>query len=247
VSLVYVYGAVQAKGPPLRLPPGVHGARPVLQRSVRGDLGAIVSPVARRTIHARSDDVRAHEAVLRAALEQRDPVLPLRFGTVFENAAEVEERLLDPGEDGLSGLLGEFRGLVELELRALYPDENELLRELVRSEPALARLRDASRRGGYQAQLALGEATLDVYRRRREADTARLLDSLAPLVRDWRARESLPQRVAAQLSFLVERARIGAFERAAARLAHPGLRLTLAGPLPPYSFMTYQLDRGAVA
>ena len=52
-------------------------------------------------------------------------------------------------QDGLGALMGEFRGLVELELRALYPDENDLLRELVRSEPALARLRDASRRGGY--------------------------------------------------------------------------------------------------
>jgi hypothetical protein len=245
VSLLYVYGAVPAAGAPLELPPGVHGARPVLQRGGSSNLGAIVSPVPRRTIHARAGDVRAHERVLRAALDQRDPVLPLRFGAVVKDAAEVEERLLAPGAAGLGGLLDEFRGLVELELRALYPDETALLRELVRSEPELVRLRERSRRGGYHAQIELGEATLEAYRRRRTSDTAALLDQLAPLARDWRARESLPERVAAQVSFLVERARVDVFERAAARLAHSGLRLNLVGPLPPYSFLSFQLDQVA--
>jgi hypothetical protein len=243
VSLLYVYGAVPTDGPRLDLPDGVEGSRPVLQRGANG-LGAIVSPIPRRTIHARTRDVRAHEEVLRAALEQRDPVLPLRFGAVVESAAELEDQLLS---DRLAELLEEFRGLVELELRALYPDEAALLRELVRSEPSLAQLREASRRGGYQAQLALGEATLEAYRRRRAADAAVLVNRLAPLACDWRARESLPERVAAQLSFLVERSRLSAFERAAASLAHPELRLSLVGPLPPYSFLSFQLDHGAAA
>jgi hypothetical protein len=247
VSLLYVYGVVSSTGPALSLPAGVDASRPVLQRGSVGELAAVVSPIPRRTVHARARDVRAHEAVLRAALEQRDPVLPLRFGAVYENAADVDDRLLAPASDELVALLAEFRGLVELELRAIYPDEEALLRELVRSEPALARLRERSRRGGYPAQLALGEAMLGAYQRRRAADTSALLERLGPLARAWQARETVPERVAAQISFLVERAHVSAFDRAAEELAREELRLSLAGPLPPYSFLSFELDPAAVA
>src|SRR4051812_20334255 len=178
---VYVYGVVAAEGPRVALPPGVGGSRPLLHRRSGDGLAAIVSPIRDAAPHATKRDLRAHEEVLRAALDVRDPVLPLRFGTVYRDSAELEEQLLAPAAVELQRLLAELRGCVELELRALYPDEDELLREIVEAEPRLAQLRERMRRGGYGDRIALGEAVHAAYERRRAADEELLLNRLAPL------------------------------------------------------------------
>src|SRR5947199_249214 len=79
---------------------------------------------------------------------------------------------------------------------------------------------------------------------------AHLLDRLVPLALDWRAREELPERVAAKLSFLVERGQVAAFEKRGEELAaecHPRLQLRLDGPLPPHNFVDLALPAGAAA
>jgi hypothetical protein len=249
VAELYVYGVVPAAGPPLELPDGVAGAAPFLHAD--GSRAAIVSELEPGTRTGRAADARAHERVLRAALDGRDAVLPVRFGSVYADAAALEAQLLGPARTQLDALLGELAGTVELQLRALYPDEERLLRELVHAEPALLRLRRrAQASGDYHAQIQLGEAMLAAFQRRRAQDQARLRGRLAPLARDWRERTELPERVAAQLAFLVERRRVPELERAAAQLAAEAadrLRLTLVGPLPPYSFVAFELEPAGVA
>lgn len=240
MAALYVYGIVPAQGEPLDLPPGVGGGRTVLQRDRATGVAAIVSVLTGPLEHMRRRDLEAHELVLRAALDQRDPVLPLRFGSVYDDGRELERRLLTPASGELARLLDGYAGLVEFELRALYPDEQALLRAIVRERPELARLREEARRNGYAAQLALGEATLGAYRQRCADDQAFLVDNLAPFVSDWRIREELQERVAAQISFLVERRRRRQFEQAIEGLARSDLRLRLTGPLPPYSFLALE-------
>lgn len=245
---LYLYGVVSADGPPFELPAGVGGGKPVLHRL--GGLAAIVSPLDAEAVVARKRDLQAHEQVLRAALEARDPVLPLRFGSVYRDAAALEEYLLEPAGEELHALLERFAGLVELELRALYADADGLLRELVAGDPTLLRLSRRARRGGYGEQIDLGEAVVGAYRQRRAADEQRLVRRLTPLAHELGAREGVPEQVAAQVAFLVERGRVAAFEQEAERLAaeeRPALRLTLLGPLPPYSFLSFELAEAVPA
>ena len=241
---LYVYGVVRAAGDPLDLPAGVAGGKPFLH--AHGDIAAIVGNVEPGARLGRASDAKAHEQVLRAALDGRDVVLPVRFGSVYPDAGALETALLAPSAAQLEALLDEFDGTVELELRALYPDQEAILRELVRSDPGLARRRERARQsGGYHAQIELGEATLAAFEQRRAADQAHLRERLAPLARDVRERSELPERVAAQFAFLVERARTAEFEQAAERLAedvHDRLTLRLVGPLPPYSFVAFELE-----
>ena len=244
---LYVYGIVDAEGPRLDLPAGVAGAAPFLHES--GELGVIVSAVGEEERLGRAADARAHEEVLRGALQARDPVLPVRFGSVYANAEQLEAELLVPAAAQLEQLLAQLAGTVELELRALYPDQERMLRELVRDDPALARLRERVRRAAdFHARIQLGEATLDAFERRRAADAALLWQRVAPFVRDHRARMELPERVAAHLALLVERGHVADVEREAERLAeevHERLVLRLVGPLPPYSFVAVELEPAA--
>jgi len=244
---LYLYGVVRDTGAQLELPAGVAGGAPFLH--VHRGIAAIVSPLDADAAVGGPADVRAHEQVLRSALEAVDPVLPLRFDGVYPDADALDERLLEPASDELVRLLGELDGLVELELRALYPDQEALIRELVLADRGLVRLRERARGGGYHAQIELGEATVAAFERRRTQDQDSILGRLAPLALEWKAREELPERVAAQFAFLVRRDRLTEFEREAERLAeavHERMRLSLVGPLPAYSFVAFELEPAAV-
>jgi hypothetical protein len=211
----------------------------------------VVSPIAADGFVGRARDAKAHEEVLRALLGQRSSVLPLRFGTVFSGTDALEAELLGPQEQRLTALLEELDGLVEFQLRALYPDEEALLRDLVRRDRGLAQLRERARgSGGYMAQIQLGEATVAAFERQRAADSAFLRARLSRHAREVSERDELPERVAAQLAFLVERTHEDAFVQAAEQMAEEArdrLVFRLVGPLPPYSFVAFELDRaGAV-
>jgi hypothetical protein len=241
---VYVYGIVAA-GDDLDLPAGIDGAASFVQES--GAVAAIVSQVPDRPVQATRANLEAHAAVLARALEQRDPVLPMRFGILLPDPAAVEGELLAAVRPELEALLARFAGTVELELKALYPDQEALLEEVVRSSPRIVRLRG---RSGYHEQLELGELVASALEERRRSDEALLLKRLSPLALDVRTREELPERVAAKLSFLVERDRQSEFEQRAEELAaecHPHLQLRLDGPLPPHNFVDLELPAGAAA
>jgi Gas vesicle synthesis protein GvpL/GvpF len=241
---VYVYGVV-ADGGPVDLPAGVDGAAASLHG---GDgLAAIVSAVPDGPVQATRRNLEAHAAVLAAALEQRDPVLPMRFGVLLPDEAAVGAELLGAARVQLEELLARFAGTVEFELKALYADQEALLEEVVRSDPRIAGLRG---RGGYHEQLELGELVAARLEQTRQADEARLLERLRPFALAYRARGELPERVAAKLSFLVERGRQEELEAQAEQLAtecHPRLQLRLDGPLPPHNFVDVQLPAGAAA
>ncbi|MEN3341226.1 MAG: hypothetical protein V7644_630 [Actinomycetota bacterium] len=243
-AAIYVYGVVRG-GEPLELPDGVDGATVSLHD---GDgLAVIVSHVADRPVQATRRNLEAHAAVLAAALAERDPVLPMRFGIVLPDAAAVEAEVLGASRGELESLLARFAGTAEFELKALYPDQAALLEEVVRDNPRIAGLRG---RGGYHEQIQLGELVAAALDERRRSDEGFLLDALTPLAVDRRAREELPERVAAKLSFLVDRNRQAEFEERAEQLAqecHTRLQLRLDGPLPPHNFVDLALPAGAAA
>ena len=241
---VYVYGIVAA-GEPLEVPTGVEGGAVSLQEGE--GIAAIVSRVPDRPVRTTRRDLQAHAAVLAAALEQRNAVLPMRFGVVLPDPAAVDAELLVGARPDLEALLARFAGTVEFELKALYPDQEALLEEVVRSNPRIAQLRGSA---GYQEQLELDELVASALEAERLRDEALLLDRLSPLALDIRAREELPERMAAKLSLLVERGRQEAFEAEAELLAeecHPRLQLRLDGPLPPHNFVDLALPTGAAA
>jgi phage tail protein X len=233
-AAIYVYGVVRG-GEPLELPDGVDGATVSLHD---GDgLAVIVSHVADRPVQATRRNLEAHAAVLAAALAERDPVLPMRFGIVLPDAAAVEAEVLGASRGELESLLARFAGTAQA----------ALLEEVVRDNPRIAGLRG---RGGYHEQIQLGELVAAALDERRRSDEGFLLDALTPLAVDRRAREELPERVAAKLSFLVDRNRQAEFEERAEQLAqecHTRLQLRLDGPLPPHNFVDLALPAGAAA
>jgi hypothetical protein len=234
---VFVYGVTASSAVPIPPVEGVDSA-PVTALA-HGRVAALVSPIRRAEL--RAADVRAHWRVLEQAFEHAT-VLSVRFGTVMVSD-EVRDRLLEPNEDRLSGLLEAMDGLIQLNVKGRY-DEESLLRGILRESPALTRLRErAERSGALPDQVALGqqvEQEIELRRARDAASVRQALQDLAVSARD----EPVRHPDAFNLAFLVARDQIDAFGAGVANVRDElGERIELryVGPVPPFSFADSEL------
>jgi hypothetical protein len=243
---LYVYGVVRDDD--LRVPevPGVAGAEVGVVRF--GGLAALASQVSDTKVRARRRDLIAHSDVLTGALEG-GTVLPLQFGIVFDDADAVESQLLERHEKELERLLRELDGRVELSVKAFYL-EDAILAEIIAGNRRIARLREATRTGPeaatYGARIELGELVASELRSRGQRDGAAIVDRLRKLAVDVKLSDDEPvEHEVLRASFLVERKRLDAFDKAMndiARSQDGRMRFKYLGPLAPHSFTSFRWD-----
>lgn len=244
---VYVYGVLSGPDAGRLSVGGVEGAD--VRTVEHAGLAAIVSTLDADAL-AAAREVRAHWRVLEEA-SKRGPVLPVRFGTVMESDAAIRERLLAPRAGELMELLNALAGRVQLGVKGEY-DEEHLLREVVRSSPQVAALRERvmalPENASYYERIRLGELVSAEVARRRQQDGALALARLEKLAVASQAEELSSPDGAFNLAFLVDSQGVDKFSQAVGRLREElGERVTLryVGPLPPYSFV--EPDLGAEA
>lgn len=236
-TALYCYGVTGADAATTQRDAGLAGksVEPVRFR----DLAALTSPVPPGRVRARRADLLCHFEVLRSAFE-RGTVLPLRFGIVFEDERSLVESFLEPRHDELVALLRELRDRVELRVTAHYREE-AILAEIVRENPRVARLREATQaESARPLLLELGELVAAELRGRTERDARALLDRLGSLALDYELDDEPIENQVLRASFLVERKRVRAFDAAMEELASSQagrIDFKYVGPLPPHSFV----------
>lgn len=239
----YVYGVVAA-GAAAPSGPGIDGAA---VRLVASDgIAALVSEVERELRFGRKA-MTAHANVLQQALAN-GAVLPMRFGILMADDEQIRDQLLEPHGPELSSQLEDFAGKVELKLRATY-DEGRLIREVVDEDQDVARLRNSLRgvpeAASYYGRIRLGELVSEAVERKRQADSQRILDALAPLALALDAGEPNHERIVVSASFLVRQEQIEKFDAAVDQLGREHearMRFKYTGPLPPHSFVRFEAE-----
>jgi hypothetical protein len=232
-NAMYVYGIVRAEDIPAVSAEGVAG-RPV-ELVERGDLAALVSPLPPGELRVKRRDLHRHLKVLEEAFAETT-IVPCPFGTVVQSEEDVDSLLLSGRRDELCAALETLDGRVQFNLKAVY-EEEELLREIVRANPQIKRLRDEA--ADYRQQLQLGEAVAGLVEQRREADVARLVEQLSRLADDVVVAAGGAEDVALKASVLVPRTQVKRFDARLEELArreHPVIQLEVIGPLPPTAF-----------
>jgi hypothetical protein len=237
-SAVYVYGVLRAGDASAVSAAGVKGF-PV-RALCHASIAALVSDLDRGTLTA-AREVRAHWSVLQEASAETT-VVPVRFGTVLESDDAVRQQLLKPNADRLSDLLEKLQGRVQLSVKGEY-DEERLLRDVVRTSPAVRTLRDRVQSlpdaAAYYERIRLGELVAAEVERHRAHDSRRALDKLEPLAVGAEVEALSGPHGAFNLAFLVERQRIDSFGIAVRELSDElgeSVEVRYVGPLPPYSF-----------
>lgn len=251
----YVYGITD--GAPEGLAPGVGPGAPV-ELLVADDLAAIVSPVpladfTPEAVQARQDDlawieaqVRAHQDVLARAVQQVT-VAPLRFGTVFRDAAGVYAMLHEQAAR-FRATLARLAGRQEWGVKITTDQArlNEWVATVSRRVQELAaRQRGMSAGAAYMLtkkrdQLIREEASQAIEQCARQTHARLAALAVAAVISSPSHRgTSAGQETVFNGAYLVETSQVATFLEALDDLAatHPAFAFTVSGPWPAYHFV----------
>lgn len=241
-TATYLYGVLPAD---VELTPEDRGVgdppgRTALVR--HGEIAALVSELHPDRPLGRPQDLVAHQSLLDDVAAEV-PVLPMRFGAVMESPEAVAEELLAPHHDEFRAALQELEGRAQFVVKARYV-EGAVLGEVLREEPEAAALRDQIRglpeEATWDARIRLGEVINQAIEVKRDADTRRLAEALAPHAVAIMVREPTHEEDAAHLAVLVETERREEFEDALEECADRWdgrITLRLLGPQAAYDFV----------
>ncbi|GLK71402.1 GvpL/GvpF family gas vesicle protein [Ancylobacter dichloromethanicus] len=230
--MLYLYAILELPPPTKPLPAGIGGVAPLFVTS--RDLACAATETADTTISPEPSQIWRHQEVVAALMEGR-PVLPLRFGTVVEDAGACQ-RLLARHHDALCAQLERVRHCVEFALRvAGLPEMADPALDPVSistgSGPGATHLRTLARRErGWPASTETFP---------HEGLAAHAAEQLL-----WACSPSQPDLRA---SFLVRRQNASSFldDVAVLQRLRPDLGVTVTGPWPPYSFSDPDLSGGS--
>jgi hypothetical protein len=261
----YIYGITD--GAPVDLGPGVGPGAPV-ELLVSGDLVAITSPVPLNALtpeaaRERQDDlawleaqVRAHQEVLARASRQAT-VVPLRFGTVFRDAAAARAMMLEHAPR-FREALARLAGRQEWGLK-IGVDMARLAEAVAATSPRIQEL-DARRRGMRSgAAYMLARKRDQILREEVERAIAtcaqhahaRLAAEAVAAVIDGAALTGAASGAGPlfRCAYLVETTNLPIFLGILDSLAatHPAFAFTLSGPWPAYSFVNLSAEERTYA
>jgi Gas vesicle synthesis protein GvpL/GvpF len=238
----YVYGVAEQQD----------GLDAIARVVSRGRLAALVAEVPldeygderlRERLNDRAwleQKARAHEDVLQAAAEIA-PVVPLRFGTIYEELGDVE-RLLETRRPSFESVLERVRGRVELGVKA-WAEPSRLAASIGGAEPAReessgrAYLQRRRREQRLAADVAARSAELgeDAHRRL----LAAAVDGVAnrPQPPELTGRDEPMILNGAYLVPVGDDALRAEVERLAAEHEPLGITYEVTGPWPPHNFV----------
>lgn len=225
----YVY-AITGEGTPLPASNRALGDLTMVSYRTLGAVTRSSNESAGLTVKAVLD----HETIVEA-VRQQGPALPVRFGTVFPDAASLASALSGQYES-LTADLHRLGNKVELALTALWvsPPSERATSVAVVSE-SLAPLCGRSYLYDRAADLRTREGLKE-----KAAVAARELDrELSTLAIERRISLLPTSRIAARLTYLVDTSLVDGFRAAFERVrgTSDDVRMLLTGPWPPYSFV----------
>jgi Gas vesicle synthesis protein GvpL/GvpF len=206
------------------------------------DLGAVVSAIPNNEIPTDSSTVLAYHNVVES-LHDQFGVIPLRFGTLVGNEAEIN-RLLEKHGERYKILLTKLDSCVEIGIRAIINDVAPTANG--RTEPSA--LFPANGVGTGAAYLALLKAHHDA-EALATANNQRVIERYClpfeGLFVDFKGETSKSARfrdqsspVLLSLYFLVRRQALGGFRKIYDQLkSQESTKMMLSGPWPPYNFV----------
>jgi Gas vesicle synthesis protein GvpL/GvpF len=229
-----VYGVVRA-GHPVR--GDLRGVTDAQVQLVECEDLAVVTTDIPDDVELGESDARAHLDVLVELLGD-GPVLPLRLGTVIEDADAVCRDFIGPVAESFRTQLNRFDGVVEIDLN-VYDDEEAQLRYVVARDRSLVELSQRARTGSLEERIQFGELVAERLAEARAELTERLLQRLTAVSVEDAPRGGDESAILCW-AFLVNQKDLGRFDEVVNQLRteHQSIAtLNTVGPLPPFNFV----------
>lgn len=223
------------------LPPGLRGVNDAPVHAVPvEDLVAWVSDI-ERGVPVTIDGVKAHDAVVQAALDTGATPVPARYGQRFENDDAFREAIARRSP-AIRALLAGLQGFVEMTL-LLTPSTTRMIKDL---RPVVPEMVGEGAGRQYMETLRAREAATGTVRRALDALAQRLTEAVQRFSRGASVQEDLARMPMRTVSHLVPRDAVDAYRASLADVRAPAdSQFVVIGPRAPYSFSTLRPDHGS--
>lgn len=187
----------------------------------------------------------SHQQIIEKIMEQF-PVLPVKFGTILKNQAEIIA-VLDAGYSFLDSTLRKIGDKIELDLVCFWNEPKAAQMAYQKSKKIRSWQQKITKKKQVTVEdkLALGKLAADYLAEKREKFKAQILTALKKHAVESCSHALADVNMLLNQAFLVEKKSRPAFNRALNQLDGKFDNLVnfrLVGPLPPYSFATLVVD-----
>jgi hypothetical protein len=242
--MLYVYGVVRDNGKKIFDITPLTGAAEVRTGPASSGLAFLSSDIGDLRPRASRMNLLAHTRVLEAVMEEMD-VLPVRFGTLIESDCDGE-RVLADNKDEFARAFAEIEGHCEISLKINW-GQGAVFEEVMERNPALRRERDAMNQGSgdHYSKIDFGKKIENAIAEIRARDRAIIVHTLKGFADKFVEGAMLDDSMVVNLSFLVARDALSAFDAAVEKLdaTHSGRwQFRYVGPMPTFSFVDLRID-----
>ncbi|ABQ27007.1 GvpL/GvpF family gas vesicle protein [Geotalea uraniireducens] len=228
-------------------PMGIGGRGDVVTTINCENIAAVISgtPVIKYTL--TRENLLAHQKVIEEVMKDHT-VLPVRFCTVAESVEDIR-RVLRKRYMEFKELLRDMDNMVELGVKSLWKDLNEVFHEIGETEPEIKRLKgkiaSVPPDKCYADRINLGRMVQAALVARKEREAGYILDKLKPISRRTSVNKLHGDNMNLNAAFLVERGRIREFDERMTELDAANkdrLIFKYVGPIPPFNFVNLVVE-----
>lgn len=225
---------------------GVGGANLYLINS--GELAAVVSDSPITDYPITRENTMAHQRAIEEVMRAHSAVLPVSFGTVAENRAAIEKKLLGSKQSELLDALRSVEGKVELNLKAIWLDMPSTFQKIVAENPEIARFKKgfAGRTLGRDEAIEIGKMVASGLEARREKIRGEILSLLEDIAVDEKDTPLLGEQMIFNLAVLIPENKQKTFDRLVRNLDEKyrseNAYFKYIGPTPPFNFVKVPLS-----
>ena len=208
-----------------------------------GELAAIVSDSPVMDYPITRENTITHQRAIEEVMRANVSVLPVSFGTVAENQAVVEKKLLESKQSELLDALERVEGKVELNLKAIWLDMPSTFQKVVAENPNLALLKKefAGSRLGMATTIEIGKLVEDGLQTRRNKIREETLSLFEDIVVDHKDTPRLGEQMIFNIAVLIPQAKQKVFDKTVRDLdeeyKNENAYFKYIGPMPPFNFV----------
>lgn len=246
----YIYCLIGADKDRSFGPMGIGGRGDGVHTVCYRDLAAVISdsPIIKYSICR--ENTLAHQVVMEKVMKDCT-VLPVRFGTIAESkngvapGERIREKVLKERYQEFKDLLKQLDNKVELGVKALWTNMEAIFGEIVEENKEIKKLKQKILKALTSTQthvdtVAIGEMVKSALEAKKDKEGKEVLAVLKKISVDFRANKTFGDKMIANATFLVDKARERQFDEEIDKLEarYDGrIKFKYVGPVPPCNFV----------
>lgn len=240
----YMYAIIEANKPQEFESVGIGGRGDKVYTVHYNGLAAVVSssPIVKYPVSR--ENTLAHQKVLEEVM-RKFTLLPVRYCTIAEEEEDIKKKVLKARYKEFKDLLEEMKDKVELGVRAVWTNMEQIFAEIVKENKMIEQLKEETAKETSASKrrmdmMRVGEMVKKVLEKKKEKEAQELLAILKPLSVDAGVKEVYGDRNIFKAAFLVKKVKEEEFDQKIKELTEEldgRTRLRYFGPVPPYNFV----------